>query len=468
MTTPENRLRPWIQKGVFAMLAVALVGGLLYWVWPSRGTHKIVGHFASAVGLYPGDDVRILGVKAGRITAVEPREGDVKVTMELPDKFKVPEGAQAIIMAPNLVTARFVQLTPAYTEGQALADGASLGLDKTAVPIEWDEVKTELAKLSDSLGPQGESKGPVSDFINQAASTFDGNGDSFRNAVRELSQAAGRLGDSRTDLFGTIKNLQVLVDALANSNEQIVQFSTHLASVSKVLAASTENLGATLGALNQALTDVRGFLGDTNSALVDSVNKLSDFVKIFSDQSDDVEQILHVAPNGLANFYNIYNPAAGTLNGMLSIPNLANPVQFICGGVFETGTKTEYLKRAEICRERMGPVLRRATFNYAPILLHPINQISAYKGQIIYDTPETEAKSEAPREDLVWVRPNGAPPPPKPSPQDLSALMLGPEEVNAPPPPGTELRPAEPGPVPPGFPAAADEPAPPAVPGGPR
>lgn len=75
------------------------------------------------------------------------------------------------------------------------------------------------------------------------------------------SQAAGRLGDSRTDLFGTIKNLQTLVDALANSNEQIVQFSTHLASVSKVLAASTENLGATLGALNQALTDVRGFLG---------------------------------------------------------------------------------------------------------------------------------------------------------------------------------------------------------------
>lgn len=153
-------------------------------------TYKIVGHFASAVGLYPGDDVRILGVKAGRISAVEPREGDVKVTMEMPDKFKVPEGAQAIIMAPNLVTARFVQLTPAYTDGKALQDGASLGLDKTAVPIEWDEVKTELAKLSDSLGPQGQSKGPVSDFINQAATTFDGNGDSFRNAVREL--AGGR------------------------------------------------------------------------------------------------------------------------------------------------------------------------------------------------------------------------------------------------------------------------------------
>lgn len=57
--------------------------------------------------------------------------------------------------------------------------------------------------------------------MNQAADTFDGNGDSFRQALRELSQTAGRLGDSRTDLFGTVRNLQVLINALSNSNEQI-------------------------------------------------------------------------------------------------------------------------------------------------------------------------------------------------------------------------------------------------------
>ena len=55
-------------------------------------------------------------------------------------------------------------------------------------------------------------QGPLAAFVNQAADTFDGNGDSFRKALRELSQTAGRLGDSRTDLFGTIRNLQVLVE----------------------------------------------------------------------------------------------------------------------------------------------------------------------------------------------------------------------------------------------------------------
>ena len=44
----------------------------------------------------------------------------------------------------------------------------------------------------------------------------------------------------------------------------------------------------------------------------------------------------------------------------------------------------------------MGPVLRRITMNFPPFLFHPINSITAYKGQIIYDTPETEAKAETP------------------------------------------------------------------------
>lgn len=36
--------------------------------------------------------------------------------------------------------------------------------------------------------------GPLGDAINQAAETLDGNGDSFRTALRELAQVAGRLG----------------------------------------------------------------------------------------------------------------------------------------------------------------------------------------------------------------------------------------------------------------------------------
>lgn len=412
---------------------VAMVAGGVF-VLSSQGNNRtVIGYFTSAVGLYPGDQVRILGVPVGSIDTIEPRPSDVKIVMSVSKDVKIPKDARAVIISPNLVSARFIQLTPAYTGGAALPDDGTIDLTRTAVPVEWDEVKEALTQLAVQLGPTGSvggsMQGPLGAVINQAADTLDGKGESFHNALRELSQVAGRLGDSRSDIFGTVKNLQVLVDALSASNEQIVQFAGNVASVSQVLADSSRHLDNTLGTLNQALSDIRGFLHENNSTIIDTVNNLNDFAQTLSDQSDNIEQVLHVAGPGIANFYNIYDPAQGTLNGLLSIPEFANPVQFICGGTFDVGASPDNYKRAEICRQRMGPVFKRLAVNYPPILFHPINSITAYKGQIIYDTPQTEAKAQTPVPYLQWQPAPGVTPPAIGPDGRLSDLLLPPPPI---------------------------------------
>ena len=194
----------WVRIGIIAALLVALIGGVSV-IWPRVTTYTVVGHFASAAGLYPGDEVRVVGVPIGSIESIEPQADSVKITMRVKDSVKVPADARAVIMSPNLVAARFIQLTPAYSQGPAMKDGGTIALERTGVPVEWDDVKTELTRLSQQLGPAaGQVQGPLSQFVNQAADTFDGSGDSFRQALRELSQTSGRLGDSSPDLFGTV------------------------------------------------------------------------------------------------------------------------------------------------------------------------------------------------------------------------------------------------------------------------
>ncbi len=461
-----------LRYATIVALVVVLVGGV--YVLSSQGNNRtIVGYFASAVGIYPGDQVRILGVPVGSIDTIQPRPSDVKITMSVSKDVKIPKDARAVIISPNLVSARFIQLTPAYTGGAVLPDGGSIDLARTAVPVEWDEVKEALTQLAVQLGPTtGSMQGPLGAAINQAADTLDGKGQSFHNALLELSQVAGRLGDSRSDIFGTVKNLQVLVNALSASNEQIVQFAGNVASVSQVLADRSRHLDNTLGTLNTALSDIRGFLHENNSTLIDTVNKLNDFAQTLSDQSDNIEQVLHVAGPGIANFYNIYDPAQGTLNGLLSIPEFANPVQFICGGSFETAggpRAPDYFKRAEICRERLGPVLRRLAVNYPPVMFHPLNMITAYKGQVIYDTPETQAKAATPIPQLTWIPAKGAQTPPAAqNPADLQALLV-PTAPQTGPPPGPPAGPPPPagyGPLPGPPPNAAPGAPPPAEQGG--
>ena len=122
MTEIRSGKSKWLRGTLAVALAVLLAVGV-YLVWPSRGGQKVVAYFPTAVGLYPGDDVRIVGVPIGRIDSIQPRAQDVKINMTLDDGVRVPANAQAIIIAPNLVSARFIQLTPAYTEGDVLADG---------------------------------------------------------------------------------------------------------------------------------------------------------------------------------------------------------------------------------------------------------------------------------------------------------------------------------------------------------
>ena len=467
----------WVRIGIIAALLVALIGGVSV-IWPRVTTYTVVGHFASAAGLYPGDEVRVVGVPIGSIESIEPQADSVKITMRVKDSVKVPADARAVIMSPNLVAARFIQLTPAYSQGPAMKDGGTIALERTGVPVEWDDVKTELTRLSQQLGPAaGQVQGPLSQFVNQAADTFDGSGDSFRQALRELSQTSGRLGDSSPDLFGTVKNLQILVDALSKSNEQIVQFSGHLASVSQVLADSSVGLNDTLGSLNQALSDIRGFLDEHNEVLIGSIERLTDFTSILTNQTDDVEQILHVLPNAMANFYNIYNPAQGTANGLLGLPEFANPVQFICGA-FEAAGMPDYDKRAEICRQRIAPVLKRLAMNFPPFMEHGINTITAYKGQVIYDTPATQAKAQTYIPYLEWIPSEGRFPPRAGEPTgDPSALLVPQAPVPGPPPPaqpytlGPVILPSGPAPAgPPPGPAPGPPPGPlpaeAAVPGG--
>ena len=469
MTRRSRRLR---YTTVIALVAVLGVGGV--YLLSSQGNNRtVVGYFSSAVGLYPGDQVRILGVPVGSIDTIQPRPSDVKVTMSVSKDVKITKDAKAVIISPNLVSARFIQLTPAYTGGAVLPDGGSIDLARTAVPVEWDEVKEALTQLAVQLGPTGSvggsMQGPLGRAINQAADTLDGKGESFHNALRELSQAAGRLGDSRSDIFGTVKNLQVLVNALSASNEQIVQFAGNVASVSQVLADSSRHLDNTLGTLNQALSDIRGFLHENNSTLIDTVNKLNDFAQTLSDQSDNIEQVLHVAGPGIANFYNIYDPAQGSLSGLLAIPQFANPVQFICGGSFETAggpRAPDYFKRAELCRERLGPVLRRLAVNYPPVMFHPLNMITAYKGQVIYDTPETQAKAATPIPQLTWIPAKGVQPPPVArNPADLQALLVPAPPQTGPLPGPPPAPPSAFGPLP-GPPPTAAPSTPPAQEGG--
>lgn len=219
-------------------------------------------------------------------------------------------------------------------------------------------------KLSSALGPEeGEETGPLSEFVDASDAMLDGNGGDVRDALHELSHTMSIMSDGREDLFTTLKNLQLFVTALSQSEEQIVSFGGKLASVTQVLGDQTDDIDAALQDLELAMIDVDRFLENHGTRLSTGVDKLGQATEVIRDRRKDLEGLLHVAPTSTSNFYNIYKPYQGVLTGALAMNQMSNPTNFVCGAIAGLENNTAE-SDAELCAQYMAPILDSFASNY--------------------------------------------------------------------------------------------------------
>ncbi|AIJ20728.1 MCE family protein [Amycolatopsis methanolica] len=335
----ETRFGRSLARGVAAACVLGLVvAGVLWWTLKDADKKHLTAYFTSATGLYVGNSVRVLGVDMGKVTSVEPMGDRVKVVMEYDRAVRVPADAQAAIVAPSLVSDRYVQLAPAYTGGEVISEGATIPLEKTAVPIEVDQLYDSLDKISRSLGPNGVNQnGSLSDLLTTLAQNLDGNGQALHDTITKLSQASKTLSGNEDDLFGTISNLADFTTTLANSDNQVRQFEQRLADVSGYLAGEKDNLAATVQQLGTTLATVQQFINNHSDRLKSNVDKLASVTQVLVDQRSALAEILDVAPVGLNNVINAYNGSSGTLDARANINELTQPpIVMICNLLKQT------------------------------------------------------------------------------------------------------------------------------------
>jgi phospholipid/cholesterol/gamma-HCH transport system substrate-binding protein len=396
-----------VKAAVAALLAVLLVGAVaVVLTAPHIGKTTVVAYFDNTNGLFRGDDVMMLGVPVGKIVNIEPEPSRAKVTFWVDDQYKIPADVKAVILLPQLITARAVELTPVYTSGPALQSGAVIPQDRTAVPVEWDDLRAQLQKLSDALQPtEPGGISPLGQLINTAADNLRGQGASIRDAIIKLSQTLSALGDHSNDIFTTLKNLSTLVSALRDSTDVMRALNTNLADVTGLLANDPNEIGQVVDDLNTASAKVKDFVAENREALGTTSDKLAGISQAVHDSLDDIKQTLHVAPTAFQNFLNIYQPAQASFTGALALNNFANPITFLCGAI-QAASRMNAEQSSKLCVQYLAPIIKNRQYNFLPLGENLIVGAQARPNEVTYS------------ED--WMRPDynpaAAPPPPGPPP----------------------------------------------------
>jgi phospholipid/cholesterol/gamma-HCH transport system substrate-binding protein len=317
-----------VATGTILVLVAATV---VWYVFLRDNTTRITSYFDSAVGVYAGSDVRVLGVKVGTVDSVQAQGDVVKVVLRVDNSVPVPADAQAAEVSPSVVADRYVQLLPAYSGGDRMASGGEIPRERTATPVELDQLYSSLNGISKALGPDGaNANGALSQLLDTSAANLDGNGKALGGTLTELSKAVSTLANSRGDLFGTVTNLQKFVSVLAANDTQVRQLNTQLQTFSGYLAGERSDLGQALQQLSVALGDVAGFVQANRESLSSNVAGLSSITGTLVNQRAALAETLDDAPLAAGNLLNSYNQTSGTLDTRVNVTQLSDPGQLVC------------------------------------------------------------------------------------------------------------------------------------------
>jgi phospholipid/cholesterol/gamma-HCH transport system substrate-binding protein len=326
-----------LKRALVPAVIVALLVAAAITMFRGEDTKTLTAHFPRTISVYEGSDVRVLGVPVGKVDSVTPSGTDVVVKMSYDADVKIPADAKAAIVAPSIVGDRFVQLTPVYTGGDVIADGEVLDEDRTAVPLELDQIYSSLDDLTVALGPTGANRnGALSDLLESTAENFGGQGAKFHQTIEDFSRLSQTLDDNKDELFGSARELEGFIGTLADNDKTVRAFNQSLSDVSSMLSGERQELSASLRNLATALGHVSSFVKENRDSLGRNISGLNRVSKVLVKQRDALDEILDDAPLALNNLALTYNPQAGTLDTNANIGELINqigsdPSTLLCG-----------------------------------------------------------------------------------------------------------------------------------------
>jgi len=151
----RRRPLPSAAKGLLAVIvaAVALVFGI-------KGAYGGFGHYytvsldlpRAGQQLETGSDVRMRGVVVGHVEAIQLVNRQVRITLKIDRRYRIPASVDAVVSLKTLLGAKFVDLRVPSFGGPFLADGATIR--SAQVGPELEDALQDGVNVLNAIRPQ--------------------------------------------------------------------------------------------------------------------------------------------------------------------------------------------------------------------------------------------------------------------------------------------------------------------------
>ncbi|MFM9378107.1 MCE family protein [Gordonia sp. VNK21] len=256
--------KPLLGFSIFAVVALLLT--YLIWSTLERTIDGPTGDFTTtfndASGLSVGDDVRMAGVRVGRVQSIDLDGDTAKVSFSVLNDQPVYDNTRAAIRYQNLIGQRYLALSlDGQVPGTKLSKGAKLDLP--------GEDSFDVTRLLAGFQPVFDTLTPeqVNGLSESLVKTFQGDQVALTQTVAQVGQLAEDMADRDQVLGEIINGLSSVMREMASQGDQISTLLTSASALVENLNGNSQAFGRSVDLIGQTAEGFGDVLTQSRSQL---------------------------------------------------------------------------------------------------------------------------------------------------------------------------------------------------------
>ncbi|HEY6739571.1 MAG TPA: MlaD family protein [Actinopolymorphaceae bacterium] len=293
---------------VAGIVGLALVAGLIYAAFNAQDLPLIGGgttyaaQFTEAGGLRVDDEVRVAGVKVGKVEAVELDGDHVRVAFRVTDDdLRLGSTTGAAIKIKTLLGRKYLALEPS---GPGRLDPETeIPRTRTVAPYDVVEAFSDLTTTTEQIDTARLAKA-----LDTLAATFRDTPEEVRASLSGLSRLSKVIAERDHELRTLLKRANTVSKVLSDRNTELVKLVRDGDLLLREIERRRDLIHRLLVNARTLSRQVRGLVRDNQAQLEPALKRLDSVVTLLRRNQDDLDKSIE----RLAPFVRVFANTVGT------------------------------------------------------------------------------------------------------------------------------------------------------------
>lgn len=276
--------------------------------------------FAESGGLKVNDEVRIAGVRVGKVDSVELENGEVKVGFKIKTDSTFGDDTKAAIKVKTLLGAMYLALEPAGS-GQ-LDEGSTIPVERTTSPFDVVDAFSGLAETSADIDTD-----QLAQSLTTLADLTRNTPEEFRSALTGVSALSRNIAARDEEINSLLKNLERVSTVLNARDDDIIALMRDADVLFRALVTRREAVHNLLVSTSTLSTELTKLVSQSRDDLKPALGHLENVLEVLNKNEDNIDNSLRL----MEPFYRVFANTLGTgpwfdtyIQNMPPVPNTVN------------------------------------------------------------------------------------------------------------------------------------------------